>query len=251
MHTTDGGATWEHVLPLGTFGRITDAQVMATGKAWALHRQPDKLRRSENFFQTSVVNDLPVNHTWHQVEFGSETAGWIGGFYGGLRRTTDGGASFVDEPLPGFQYGGVDLLMHVVAPRADEAYVLSVRTGAIEQGIIYHTVDGGITWDSLPAMTDPTHFASGGVVQMDVLPTGEIWAAGSYGHIYASAIPEVLLPGDIDGDGDVDYIDRDLFVAVLMGADADPDHELRSDLNGDGVADGEDISPFVIALLTD
>ena len=59
----------------------------------------------------------------------------------------------------------------------------------------------------------------------------------------------VIVPGDIDGDCDVDDNDRNLFVAVLLGLNADPTFLGRSDLNGDGVANGLDIVLFVEALI--
>lgn len=58
-----------------------------------------------------------------------------------------------------------------------------------------------------------------------------------------------IVPGDIDGDGDVDSFDCDLFVAVLLGIDTDSDHVTRADLNGDGAADGADCQPFVAAMV--
>lgn len=62
-------------------------------------------------------------------------------------------------------------------------------------------------------------------------------------------IPEV--PGDIDGDGDVDLIDADLFAAVLTDQDADPMHVARSDLNNDETVDGLDIQPMTAAVLSE
>lgn len=56
-------------------------------------------------------------------------------------------------------------------------------------------------------------------------------------------------PGDIDGDGDLDSVDIQYFVAVLLGLDADPQHAARSDLNGDGEADGLDLQLCVLAHL--
>ncbi|MCB9852607.1 MAG: PQQ-binding-like beta-propeller repeat protein [Phycisphaerales bacterium] len=57
------------------------------------------------------------------------------------------------------------------------------------------------------------------------------------------------VPGDIDGDGDVDFGDMDLFVGVLLGAVSDPSQLQRVDLNGNGAVDGLDLGMFVEALL--
>ncbi len=56
-------------------------------------------------------------------------------------------------------------------------------------------------------------------------------------------------PGDIDADGDVDFVDRDLFVGVLLGLDADAGRTGRSDLDESGAPDGRDVAPFSQALL--
>lgn len=58
-----------------------------------------------------------------------------------------------------------------------------------------------------------------------------------------------LSAGDLDGDGDVDHADSDLFIAALLGTPQSPVHVTRSDLNGDGGANGDDIPAFVAALL--
>ena len=56
------------------------------------------------------------------------------------------------------------------------------------------------------------------------------------------------LLGDIDGDGDIDGNDTNLFIAVLLGTDTDPNHVTASDCNGDGAPDGKDIQAFVGSL---
>lgn len=65
----------------------------------------------------------------------------------------------------------------------------------------------------------------------------------------ASLTNTKLRAGDLDGDGDVDQVDTDLFIAALLGTPQSPVHVTRSDLNGDGAADGNDIPAFVAALL--
>lgn len=58
------------------------------------------------------------------------------------------------------------------------------------------------------------------------------------------------LSGDIDCDDDVDAVDQALFIQILLGIDTgDPQHILRSDLDGSGTADGIDIRFFVSAVL--
>lgn len=56
------------------------------------------------------------------------------------------------------------------------------------------------------------------------------------------------LVGDINGDGVLDLADVNLFVAVLIGVEADPLPVERSDLNGDLSADGLDIAPMLEAF---
>jgi hypothetical protein len=68
-------------------------------------------------------------------------------------------------------------------------------------------------------------------------------------RLHIQFTPPCSLPADINCDGVVDETDRDLFVGVLLGTNTDPDHIARSDLNDDGDANGDDIQPFVAALL--
>lgn len=55
--------------------------------------------------------------------------------------------------------------------------------------------------------------------------------------------------GDIDNNGDVNFLDVAPFVSVLIGAPQHPDHVARSDLNCDGNQNGLDIAPMVDAIL--
>lgn len=59
----------------------------------------------------------------------------------------------------------------------------------------------------------------------------------------------IPIAGDLDGDGNLSPADTAIFVNVLMGADQNPEHIARSDMNADGAANGADIQPFTWALL--
>ncbi|MFO0972361.1 MAG: metallophosphoesterase [Phycisphaerae bacterium] len=61
-------------------------------------------------------------------------------------------------------------------------------------------------------------------------------------------IVKVARAGDLDCDGDMDLVDLQLFVAVLLGADSDPQHVVRSDMDANGIADGGDVQEFVRCL---
>jgi hypothetical protein len=66
-----------------------------------------------------------------------------------------------------------------------------------------------------------------------------------YQHFYLQVLSARV--GDLDGDGDVDDVDLDLFVPVLLGTDSTL--VARADMNGDSSADGRDIALFVDAFI--
>ncbi len=47
----------------------------------------------------------------------------------------------------------------------------------------------------------------------------------------------------------MDAIDREVFVAVLLGSNNYPEDVATADLSGDGNANGLDIAPFVAAFI--
>ncbi len=59
----------------------------------------------------------------------------------------------------------------------------------------------------------------------------------------------VPILGDLDADGDVDLVDRDLLIQVLLGRDAEGCHATRADLDESGMADARDVQRFVEAIL--
>jgi len=83
----------------------------------------------------------------------------------------------------------------------------------------------------------------GGQPNLGVAPDMTVIA----GDQFAIVTPQV--PGDLDADGDVDFVDLDFFVGVLLGTNLDAQHIIRADLNLDGTPNGHDIQPFVTAML--
>lgn len=62
-------------------------------------------------------------------------------------------------------------------------------------------------------------------------------------------VETTILPGDINGDGLRDLLDVQLFADVLVGNETDPEYIARCDINGDLLAAGDDVQPFIGLLL--
>src|SRR5262249_33021378 len=96
--------------------------------------------------------------------------------------------------------------------------------------------------------------ASPSIVGDEVL-VGSMWddrAAGyNVGAVYVFDLIAIAAigDGDLDDDGDVDLDDQELFVSVLLGADTDPQHVSRADMDCSGEADGRDIRLFIASIL--
>ncbi|QOJ03862.1 MAG: M1 family metallopeptidase [Planctomycetia bacterium] len=122
------------------------------------------------------------------------------------------------------------VVLNFAAPLPPDSYTLTIRDTLT-------AVNSGMALDG--EMTDPASPAS--------LPSGEGTAGGD--AVIRFSVAPCIVAADIDADCDADELDVDLFVQVLLGADTDPDHVDRSDLDGNDVADGADLALFLAAYL--
>ena len=127
----------------------------------------------------------------------------------------------------------------------------SIRlTGPGSQTIFFDTVN------------DPGQPNSLAVAEVGVLPPGIYTFNVSVASILDDDLPpeftadadfvftfDVSILGDVDADGNADFLDLDAMIAVLLGMPLDPAHVANADLNGDGSANGNDIQLMVDALL--
>ncbi len=117
--TTDGGATWTNVLEISENTGVSDV-VMDP-------RNPDVLLAAA--YQRR-------RHQWTMIDGGPEA---------GIRRSTDGGKTWtkISAGLPGEELGRIGLAWSTVDPDV----VYAVVEAANEQGGIFRSSNGGVTWE--------------------------------------------------------------------------------------------------------
>lgn len=75
-------------------------------------------------------------------------------------------------------------------------------------------------------------------------PSGILFGSGSVARLTLTRIVPNLLLGDVNEDGDLNFLDIAPFISILSAAD----YQLEADINEDRVVDFLDISPFIVLL---
>jgi photosystem II stability/assembly factor-like uncharacterized protein len=149
FHSTDGGRSWvqQGAHDGGTLYGIDalDARtIVAVGYNCCVGPRID---RSTDGGQTwsSIPDPLyPYGGIFQAVDFPTATTGWIAGRYGALLKSTDAGATWVQQnPLGLFGDGGPSLFNLSFAD-ANNGWV--VASGGPSFHYLLHTTDGGQTW---------------------------------------------------------------------------------------------------------
>ena len=233
------------------FADINDLnQVVYTG----VYAGPLAYLRQPNGTETALTPPPPPyvrTFTW-AINNAAEVIGrWeynIGSQYysRAFRWTEAGGAEVIGIQNVHVRPKGINNLGHVVGESGgNESSYLDMWLWTPEQGSV-----------NIEPLIDP---------ELQIIVTG-VTGINDAGQIIGRGISQIppapnvtfiltpngsVVPGDIDGDGDLDSTDQMLFVGVLIGTDTDATHVARADLTGDGHSDGIDVQPFVNALIGD
>ena len=119
-------------------------------------------------------------------------------------------------------------------PQAGNNYILRIRLESLADGSS-QSADAALVGQAVQV------YVKQGAGAEQLMATYTVPRAGNVQRV---DLPPSL-QGDIDGNGVVNNADLGFFVRVLLGVDTDPLHVQRSDLNGSGGADGQDIQVFV------
>jgi hypothetical protein len=123
-------------------------------------------------------------------------------------------------------------ILDLAGPLPPDTYTLTVSSAiaAINSGM---ALDGEVANANSPAS----------------LPSGDGVAGGD--TVIQFSVTPCNAPGDIDANCIQDDLDAEILANVLLELDTDLNHVARSDIDGDGSVNGQDISAFIGALLNE
>lgn len=181
--------------------------------------------RSNNFPPDGQVSDIVIDP--------NDPAHAFVGFYrtGGKRLmvTTDYGQNWTSV-------GGLPVGVSARALAIDWARdPLSIYVGT---GVgVYSSFDGGASWakdgDELPNVN---------IGDLAIDPVNRTITVGTYGRgAWRAPLPAAAVPGDVDGDGDVDISDLGLMLSAFGACSGDAGYNAGADLDGSGCINISDL----------
>ena len=241
-HTTDGGQNWDLLRSTATLG---EGEMVNSDFGWAVDFQTHLVVTNDNWVSLNE-RDLVANDIYFEMDLVNENVGWVIGTFEQILKSTDGGSTFQSQTHPGYDEDAPeqDQIEDIFALNENEVYLALRNEFGIQYCTIHRSLDAGETWTALNPCGDPSNQFGGRVSEITVLPTGEIWVASvSDGFIWASDLKSVI-PGDVNGDGDVNLLDVAPFVDLLSSGQ----FQAEADINGDGMVNLLDVGPFIDLL---
>ncbi len=168
LMTQDGGRSWQEK-PSGTELALYDVQFVDERTGWISGQGGLLLHTAdggESWQRREAVTDLSL----FSLFFLDKNHGWAVGDKAVYLRTTSGGESWeVHHIEPSLEGIGEDVALAVVDPIIYDVYFVSEQVGWMvgEFGKIYHTADGGLTWQE----QQNSLVGQGGVLSAFELPT--------------------------------------------------------------------------------
>lgn len=170
--STDRGLTWTTggANPPGLEAR--DLQFESTTHGWVIgagSQGSALFRTTDGGASWAPLGDFLGLHT--AVDF-IGASGWAARFDGRIRRTVDGGATWTETQLPGFDPPTYDL----------DFWDASIGYAVGDNGLVARSDDGGLTWTALPTPDPDDRFTA-----ISLLGPDELWVTAADGAVLYSA----------------------------------------------------------------
>ncbi|MBI1804776.1 MAG: T9SS type A sorting domain-containing protein [Ignavibacteriae bacterium] len=189
LHSTDGGHTWEQQVVDTSGAFFTSVFFLNDSIGWITGQVPGLVLRTIDAgltWQRQTSGIIDSSETINDVFFINADTGWIAGFgynesqsYGLLRKSTDGGTTWVDPPSGTDQY-----LLSIGFSNANRGWAVG------GSGTIVTTTDGGQTWTK--DLSNTTSELNKIVVQ-----NSGAWVAGSDGLILKRPFGSAYLQANV------------------------------------------------------
>lgn len=160
LYTDNGGTTWTQQL-IGTTGEIPDLFARTALDIWAIEFHYPETDTS--WYGTNIFHSTNGGTTWSIQKFDSalfrtimfvdSLTGFLGGSYGTIAKTTDGGATWRQVNIGSFS--NMDRWPIYKIRFQSKMFGMAVAGQLDVFGIVWRTTDGGESWTSSKISGDP------------------------------------------------------------------------------------------------